>query len=75
MSSVFITSVAVCGRSAARFSRQRMTSSASSGGSPGRRTVIGSGSTARWAPSTACAVRPANTGSPVRISYAVAPKA
>ena len=42
-SSAWTISPALCGRSAGRFSRQRMTSAASAGGRFGRRRPIGSG--------------------------------
>jgi hypothetical protein len=48
------TSAADCGRSAGRFSRQRMTSDASAGGTLGRMCAIGSASLLMTAASSAC---------------------
>ena len=72
-SSACTTSLALCGRSAGRFSRQRITSAASAGGSEARRLLIGSGASVTCAASKFCGVRPAKGGCPVSSSYASTP--
>ena len=74
-SSAWSSSPALCQRSAGRFSRQRITSAASAGGTAGRRVASGGGGCARWAATTACAVGPVKGGRPVRISYPRTPSA
>jgi hypothetical protein len=51
------SSLAFCGRSAGRFSRQRMTSAASAGGAAGRRLRMDSGASATCAASVCWGVR------------------
>jgi len=58
------------GRSAAPFSRQRITGALSAGGMLGRRLPIDSGVSVMCAASNACGERPTNYGCPVKISYA-----
>src|SRR5438128_1964534 len=72
-SSACTTSLALCGRSAGRFSRQRITSAASAGGSEARRLLIASGASVTCAASKFCGVRPAKGGCPVSSSYASTP--
>jgi hypothetical protein len=68
VSSAPMISSAVCGRSAARFSRHFITMRPRRGGMPGRREVMGVGRATMWAPRMAWAELPVNGGSPVRIS-------
>ena len=73
--SIVIASLALCTRSAGRFSRRRITSAASGAGMFGRRLSTGSGASVACAASIACGDRWLNTWNPVSISYAIAPTA
>jgi len=72
-SSCGTSSAALCHRSAGRFSRQRMMTVLSAGGTVRRCCETGSGVWVIWAASSACAVGAVNGGRPVSISYASAP--
>ena len=61
-------SSALCQRSAGDFSRHRITSAASAGGTMARRFVTGSGASVTCAASTCRGVAPVNGGRPVSIS-------
>ena len=74
-SSACSTSAALCGRSAGRFSRQRMRSAASAGGTLGRSSTSGGGRCSMCAATTACAVGAVNGGRPASISYPSTPSA
>ena len=74
-SSACTISLADCGRSAGRFSRQRITSAASAGGKFERRLAIDSGTSPTCAARRFCGVRPTNGGCPVSSSYASTPNA
>ncbi len=69
------SSSARCHRSAAFFSRHRITSWFSDWGTAARCAVVGSGAWVTCAPSTAWALVPVNGGRPQSISYAIAPRA
>ena len=75
LSSALRISAAVCGRSAGRLARQRITSAASAGGTSARRRATGSGDSIAWAARSAAGGRPVNGGAPVSVSYARHPKA
>ena len=62
------SSSAVCQRSAADFSRQRITNAASAAGTAARRFVTGSGCSVTCAASTCWGVAPVKGGRPVSIS-------
>lgn len=68
-------SLAPCGRSAGFLARQAITSSASTGESAGRRSVIGTTGSVTCAASIWCGAIPSNGARPVSISYAIAPNA
>src|SRR5688572_24197513 len=74
-SSCGMISAALCQRSAARFSRHRMITDASAGGTLGRWTLTDSGVCVTCAISSAWALPPVNGGRPASISYATAPSA
>jgi hypothetical protein len=67
-SSAWTISPALCGRSAGRFSRQRITSAANAGGRFGRRRDTGSTTSVTCAASSCDGFRPVNGGCPVSIS-------
>ena len=69
------TSAALCQRSAGRFSRQRMTSAASAGGTLGRDCASGGAGWVSWAATIAWGEGPVNGGRPARISYPSTPRA
>ena len=70
------TSSSACWKRSAGFlARQRITASASAGGTVARCMVTWSGSCVTCAASTDCGVAPVNGGRPVNISYAIAPTA
>ncbi len=68
-------SSAVCGRSAGFFSRQRMISAASAGGTLARKRSTGCGCCVTWAAMMACADEASNGWRPQSISYATIPRA
>ena len=68
-------SAAVCTRSAGFFSRQRITSALSAGGTLVRCPLSGAGGSVTCAASTCCGDIPLNGGRPQSISYAIAPTA
>ena len=69
------SSSARCTRSAGFFSRRRITSALSAGGTDGRFIVTGTGVVVTCAASTCCGAIPLNGGRPQSISYAIAPTA
>ena len=69
------SSSALCTRSAGFFSRQRITSSLSAGGTEARCALSGAGASVTCAASTCCGDMPLKGGRPQSISYAIAPSA
>ena len=73
VSSADAISAALCGRADGSFSRQRVTSAASVGGTSGRSDSTGAGISVRCATSVRCGDRPGNGGWRVSSSYAMHP--
>ena len=69
------SSCALCTRSAGFFSRQRITSALSAGGTDVRCALSGAGACVTCAASTCCGDIPLKGGRPQSISYAIAPRA
>ena len=74
-SSACSTSPAEAGRLAGSFSSRRMMSAASAGGTSGRHSFSGLGTSMTCAMINCCGDRPANSPLPQSISYATAPRA
>jgi hypothetical protein len=74
-SSWLSSSAALCQRSAARFSRQRMSTPVSAGETAGRTLAIDSGTWVMCAASIACGVGALNGVRPASISYPMMPTA